>query len=182
MLQSIKKLAVVLLLVAVFTSCNQGPTLQTYFVDNQTNNSFVSIDIPASLVKEDEIEKLTDEQKEAYKSVDKVNVLAFQRTDENIEKYNLELENVKVILEDPKYEELMRGSTSGGKFVLKFLGDSEESIDEFIIFGSASDKGFVVARVLGDDMNASKLMSLSSVLDSDQFENSQIKEWTEIFK
>lgn len=182
MIQSIKKSIVVLFLVTVFTSCNQGPTLQTYFVDNQTNSSFISLDIPASLLKEDEIQKFTVVQQEAYESVDKVNVLAFQRLEDNLDEYNLELENVKVILNDPKYEELMRGSTSGGKFVLKFLGDSEESIDEFIIFGSASDKGFVVARVLGDDMNATKLMSLGKVLNGAQFENSQIKQWTEIFK
>lgn len=182
MLQSIKKSIVMMLLVATYTSCNQGPTLQTYFVDNQTNNSFISVDIPASLVKEDEIDKLTDEQKEAYESVDKINVLAFRLTEENKLDYDVELGNVKAILENPKYEELMRGTTTEGRFVLKFLGESEQSIDELIIFGSASDKGFVVARVLGDDMNAGKLMSLRSVLNSAQFENSQIKEWTEIFK
>ena len=39
-----------MLLVAAFTSCNQGPTLQTYYVDNELTPGFISQDIPTSFL------------------------------------------------------------------------------------------------------------------------------------
>lgn len=173
MLQSIKKLTVVLLLVMTFLSCNQGPTLQTYYVDNQVTPGFVSADIPTSLINVEDVE-MTEEQQEAYESVDKLNVLTFLLSEDNKDTYNVELEKVNVILNDTKYEELMRGSTKGGKFVVKFLGESESSIDELIVFGSASDKGFAIIRALGDDMNAAKLIKLSEVLQSADVDENQL--------
>lgn len=181
MIQSIKKSVVVLFLVAAFTSCNQGPTLQTYYVDNELKPGFASFDVPTSFVNVENI-NMTEEQKEAYNSVDKLNVLTFMKADTDAEDYKLELEKVKTILKDPKYEELIRGGNStDGKFVVKFLGDIE-NIDELIIFGSANNKGFMIARILGDDMNASKLMSLSSVLENVKFEDTDLNGLTDFFK
>ncbi len=162
-----------LLLVTAFTSCNQGPTLQTYYVDNELKPGFVTADVPTSLINLEDVE-MTDEQHEAYNSVDKLNVLTFIEEDTDAVEYKAELEKVKTILENPKYEELMRGGNStDGKFVVKFLGDLE-SIDELIVFGSANNKGFMIARILGDDMNAEKLMSLSTVLEKANFEDAQL--------
>ena len=169
------------LLVAAFTSCDQGPTLQTYYVDNELKPGFASFDMPTSFINLENVE-MTDEQREAYESVDKLNVLTYIEENTDLEDYTLELEKVKAILKNPKYEELMRGGNSrDGKFVIKFLGDVE-NIDELIVFGNANNKGFMIARVLGKDMNASKLMSLTSVLEKANFEESQIKGLTDFFK
>ncbi|WP_299116357.1 DUF4252 domain-containing protein [uncultured Winogradskyella sp.] len=173
MIQSIKKLTAVLFLVAAFTSCNQGPTLQTYYVDNQEKSGFVSVDAPTSLLNVEDIE-MTEEQREAYESVDKLNVLAFRLSQDNYEEYEVELQKVKVILKDTKYEELIRGSTKEGKFVVKFLGESETSIDELIVFGNSNDKGFAIVRVLGDNMNAAKLMKLSDVIENANVDEGQL--------
>jgi len=181
MIQSIKKSMVVLFLVAAFTSCNQGPTLQTYYVDNELKPGFASFDVPTSFVNVESVD-MTDEQKEAYNSVDKLNVLTFMKEDTEAEDYNLELEKVKTILKDERYEELMRGGNStDGKFVVKFLGEID-NIDELIIFGNANNKGFLIARILGDDMNAGKLMSLSSVLNDAKFEDTNLNSLTDFFK
>ena len=181
MIQSIKKSIVVLFLVAAFTSCNQGPTLQTYYVDNELKPGFASFDVPTSIINVEGVE-MTDQQREAYKSVDKLNVLTFIKEDTEAEEYKLELEKVKTILKNPKYEELMRGGNSkDGKFVVKFLGDVE-NIDELIIFGNANKRGFMIARILGDDMNAGKLMSLSTVLEKAKFEDTNLTGLTDFFK
>jgi Domain of unknown function (DUF4252) len=181
MTQSIKKSIVMLLLAVAFTSCNQGPTLQTYYVDNELNPGFSSFDVPTSVINVEKVD-MTDEQKDAYNSVSKLNVLTFMINEENVEDYKLELENVKEILKNPKYEELMRGSTDDGRFVVKFLGESELSIDELIVFGSASDKGFMIARILGDNMNAGELMKLGDVLQNANIEDSQLSSLTDFFK
>jgi hypothetical protein len=181
MIQSIKKLTVVVILITVFTSCDQGPTLQTYFVDNEMQSGFISLDVPASVIDVENIE-LTEEQREAYESVDKLNVLAYKADSLRTDEFQGELRRVNNILKDDKYDELIRGGNSvDGKFVVKFLGDVE-NIDELILFGNANDQGFVIARVLGNDMNAKKLMTLQSVLQNANIEDSQLKELTDFFK
>ena len=181
MIQSIKKSVVLLLLVVAFTSCDQGPTLQTYFVDNELKTGFLSVDAPVSLLNLDEV-NLNEEQQEAYESIDKLNVLAYRVDANNVEEYDIELAKITAILKNPKYEELMRGGNSkDGRFMVKFIGEVE-NVDELILFGNAKDKGFIVARVLGDDMNAGKIMSLQSVLKDMDFENANLSGITDFFK
>jgi len=181
MKQSIKKLMVMLLLVMAFTSCNQGPTLQTYYVDNELQPGFSSFDVPTSVVNVEKVE-MTDAQRKAYNSVDKLNVLTFVLNENNGEDYKVELGKVNTILKNPKYEELMRTNLDGSKIVVKFLGESEASIDELILFGSSNDRGFAIARILGDNMNAGQLMQLGDVLQNAQIEDSQLKGLTDFFK
>lgn len=176
-----KHIVVMVVLVATLFSCDQNPSLQTYFVDNQEKPNFLSIDLPLSMLKIDET-KLSEEQREAYKSVDKLNMLAYKKDSIDQATYKTELSKVKAILDDQKYQELIRGGNSTeGKFVIKYLG-AEDNIDEFIIFGSSNDMGFAVVRVLGDDMDPNKLMKLSSVLDNGNVENEQVKQFMDFFK
>jgi len=169
------------LIVTAFVSCNNGPTLQTYYVDNELKPGFTTFDIPTSFIDVDKVE-LSEQQEKAYNSIDKLNVLAFKLDDKNSEAYAIEIENVKAILKNPKYEELMRGgNTTDGKFVVKFLGDIE-NIDELIILGNANDKGFMVARILGDDMNANDLMSLRTIMNDVKFEDTDLNGLTDFFK
>ena len=63
MTSSINKLITMLVLVVTFTSCDQNPSLQTYFVDNELKPGFTSIDIPTSLLNIEQT-VLTEEQKE----------------------------------------------------------------------------------------------------------------------
>ncbi len=150
-------------MVAVFTSCNFEETLQSYFVANQETPNFISVDIPASFVNVENVE-LTDEQREAYESVDKINMLAY-RLDGNEAEYRAELAKVQVILKDERYEDLFRGGNSAdGKIIVKYIG-TDSSIDELIIFGSAKDKGFAIVRVLGNNMEPAKIMKLGDVVN-----------------
>ena len=181
MLSSIKKLIVMLVLVVTFTGCNQNPTLQTYFVDHELKPGFTSIDIPTSFLNIEQT-NLTEEQKEAYKSIHKLNMLAFVMSEDNKDDYEVELEKVRTILKDPKYEELMRGgNTTDGKFMIKFLG-KEDRIDELIVFGNANDKGFAIIRVLGNNMSAAKVVELYSALDTANINESQITQFADFFK
>ena len=126
--------------------------------------------------------EMTDAQRKAYNSVDKLNVLTFVLNENNGEDYKVELGKVNTILKNPKYEELMRTNLDGSKIVVKFLGESEASIDELILFGSSNDRGFAIARILGDNMNAGQLMQLGDVLQNAQIEDSQLKGLTDFFK
>jgi hypothetical protein len=176
-----KSIAYMVILVATLYSCNQNPSLQTYYVDNQEKQNFLSVDIPANFLNLDE-NSLTEEQKEAYESIEKLNMLAYRLNANNEAEYNTELQKVKAILDDPKYEELMRGGNAvDGKFVIKILGE-EDDIEEFILFGSSNDKGFAIVRVLGDEMNPMKIMNLVSALDKANVDDAQVGEFMKFFK
>jgi len=169
--------------VAVFTSCNFEETLQSYYVANQETANFISVDIPASFVNVENVD-LTDEQREAYESVDKLNMLAY-RLDGNEEEYRAELAKVQVILKDERYEDLFRGGNStDGKIIVKYIG-TDSSIDELIIFGSAKDKGFAIVRVLGSNMEPAKIMKLGDVvnkLSTGENNMEEVQEFMNFFK
>ncbi|WP_053978348.1 DUF4252 domain-containing protein [Mangrovimonas xylaniphaga] len=181
MIPSIKNSIWLVALVIALLSCSQGPTLQTYYVDNELKPGFTSIDVPTSFLNIEET-SLTEEQKEAYESVDKLNMLAFVVSDSNRTEYETEVAKVKTILKDPKYQELIRGGNStDGHFVVKYLGE-ETNIDELVLFGDSNDKGFAIIRVLGDNMNINKIMKLSSVLENADLGEAEIGKFAEMFK
>lgn len=182
MTQSIKTIIKMLILVVTIQSCNQDLTLQTYYVDKELQPGFTSLDVPVSMLKINE-EVLTEEQKEAYESVDKLSMIAYVADETNQDKMQFEYNKVKEILKDPKYEELMRGGNStDGQFIVKCIGGDGDDVDEFILLGHSTDNGFAVVRILGDNMNFNKIMKLTSVLDENSLEQSQIKDITKFFK
>lgn len=169
------------ILVVAFQSCNQNASLQTYYVDNELAPGFTNLDIPVSMLKIDET-TLTKTQKEAYESIEKLSLLAFVADETNTETMNLELAKVQAILKQTKYEELMRGGNStDGKFIVKCIGDGD-NVDEFILFGNSNESGFAIVRVLGDDMNFSKIMELSTVFNESDVGSEQLEKITKFFK
>lgn len=178
---SIKNSIMMLILVAVLSSCSQGESLQSYFVFNQEKADFMSVDIPANFLNLDD-QNLTDEQMKAYESMNKLNMLGFTKTESNQAVYEAELVKVRALLKDPKYQELFRGgSSTDGKITVKYIGD-DDSIDELIIFGTANDKGFAIVRVLGDNMEPGKIMQLGDVVKDLNFESSDLKQFTGFFQ
>ncbi|WP_460219561.1 DUF4252 domain-containing protein [Psychroserpens sp. MEBiC05023] len=178
---SIKTIIKMVILVVTLQSCNQNLSLQSYYVDSELAPGFTSLDVPTSMLKIDE-DQLTEAQKEAHESIEKLSLLAFVVDESNKETMDIELAKVKTILKDPKYEELMRGGNStDGKFVVKCIGDGD-NVDEFILLGNSNESGFVVVRVLGDDMNFNKIMELASIFDENSIEESQFKDITKFFK
>lgn len=171
------------LLVTVLMSCNQGPTLQSYIVDNQESNNFTTIDLPVSVVSFDE-SKLTADQKAAYHSVKRLNFLGYRLQKGNEAEYNAEMAEVKSILKDKKYHELMRmGNNEDGKIAIKYLG-TEHQIDELIVFGNANNQGFGILRVLGDGMQPDKMVKLINALKNADvnIDEGQLKGIADFFK
>jgi len=156
--------------------CSPELTLQTYFVEHQEASGFMSVDIPMSFLNPDKIE-LTNDQEEAIDSIDKLNMLAYSLKDGTEEEFNTEIAKIKTILKAEKYNELIRGgNSSDGKLYIKFIGEDSE-IDELIVFGFSSDNGFAIIRVLGDNMELSKIMKLETVVDQFDTENANVEDF-----
>ena len=180
MKKSIKNIMVTFFLVATLTACNQGETLQGYYVANQETPNFMSIDIPLSFLDIDKVE-LTEVQKEAYESIDKLNMLGYKLSDDNEEEYNTELAKVQTILKSDKYEDLFRGgNNTDGKVIVKYIG-TDSTIDELIVLGTMNDKGFAIIRVLGDNMEPAKIMKLGDVVGQLDSEENQFKDFLDFF-
>jgi hypothetical protein len=164
--------------VLLFLSCNNEPTLQRYFVDNADNKLFTAVDISPSILNTNKI-ALTDSQKEALKSFEKVNVLVFKSDSLNAKAYTHEITNLETILKKETYQELMKmGSNSTG--VTMYFTGKDDAIDELIVFAKNKDKGFAVARVLGDNMSPTTAMNLLSIIQQSKMDTNVFKPLQEI--
>jgi len=162
-----KKITTVLALfvVALFTSCNNQQTLQEYLVASQEKNGFITVDIPINFIKPKSLD-VSDDVKETIKSIRKVNLVALPYQG-NEEAYETEKETLNTILKtNDKYKSLMRMNTQGIKMNIYFTG-SADAIDEVIAFGYAKDKGVGVARILGEDMDPSKIIDMMNNITVD---------------
>jgi hypothetical protein len=154
--------------VLLLSACGNDASLQKYIVEKQNDYSFITLDLPSSLILAED-NNLTDEQLKAVKSIKKINILALQLKEDNRAQYEVEKERVKAILSDDKYETLMKYGSSDLGATLMFTGDVE-AINELIIFASDEEKGFGLFRVIGDKMNPSQVVKLMDNVNSNNFD------------
>ena len=166
-------LGLLIVVSALFSSCNNEPSLQKYFVENTENKNFVALDLSPKMLNIDRL-KLTSEENAALKSFEKVNILAFKLNDSNKPEFEAERVKVGAILKEEKYQQLMKfGSGKDGASV-SFIGDTEH-IDEFVFYANNKENGFAVVRVLGKDMNPTGIFTLMSVLKNANVDLEQLK-------
>lgn len=148
----------VALLSFAFNSCNNDPSLQEYYVENQENSEFLALDVPSSLLTGSN-SGLTAEQKATLETINKVNLIAFPLKEDNQEVFETEKEKITKILSDEKYQTLMKFGKGTTRGQVMFTGE-DDAIDEFIVFGSDEERGFGVARITGKDMKPEDLIKL----------------------
>lgn len=178
MKKSIKVSGIAILGLFMFMACNNQKTIQEYYVEKQESDEFIAIDVPASLV--DVGENATEETRATMKTIKKLNVLAFKIDDTNKAEYEKEQANVKQILKNERYNELMRMKHEGVNVVINYEG-SDEAVDEFIIFASDDSRGFAVARVLGDKMEPAKIMKMAEDMKNLDADGAALAELGDLF-
>lgn len=157
-----------------FVSCNAKPTLQTYFVDHQETPNFISMDVPISFLGTDDIQ-MTETQRQAINSIDKLNMLGYSLKSGDIDVFNTEIDNVKALLKDKRYSELLRlGNQKDGKVKISYIVDGD-AIDELVVFGQSINYGFAIIRVLGDDMDVSNIMELGPIINKLDTKNMNVE-------
>lgn len=177
-----KNIVITLFSIFFLTSCSNKPTLQKYFVENTESKDFISIDLGSDIINTEKM-SLTDEDKEALKSFEKVNVLAFKKEESNKDNYEVEVKKVKTILKDTvSYNELMKFRTGNDGAAIYFVGDDDEHINEFVLFANKKENGFAVVRVLGKDMNPMNIMKIMRLMQKSDINLEQLKPLQEIMK
>lgn len=174
----INSLLVVLMLVVA--SCSSTQSLQEYYVAKSENPNFLSVDLPVSLLNMEKVD-LNAEQREALNSLKKMNILAFKKTDANTIEFEAEKTTVKAILKNEKFIDLMKLNTSYGKGVIKYIGD-DEMIDEVIIYGDNDEKGFMLIRVLGNNMKPANLIQFMQAIQKSDYKGEGLGEIGDFLK
>ena len=95
-----KKAVIILSVLAIFVSCNQQKTIQTYIVEKQDKPGFMSVDLPMSLIQLNS-DKVPLDVKDGYESIKKVNVLGLPYLNNN-EAYEIEKKAISLILNNSK--------------------------------------------------------------------------------
>lgn len=177
---SIKDLLIMLSVLVSFVSCDDGVTLQRYFVDHQESGDFINVDLPGTILSLDET-KLNEEQQEAYNSIKRLNFLGFKTNESNMDVYTTEVAKVSAILKSKKYNDLIEFSDKGKRVVVKYIGDDDQA-DEVIVFGSSKDMGFGIVRVLGNDMKPEQMVTLVDAMKTSKMDGSQFEGIANFFK
>lgn len=164
-MKPLKSIIGTFLLALVVMACNKEQTLQEYIVESKENNEYMSIDLPANIIQLDDTQ-LSEENKATLATIKKMNFLAFPLSDSNKELYASEKQKVTGILKQDTFTELMRVKGKVGDIIVSFVGD-DDAIDEVVIFGASDEKGFALARVLGENMNPADILKIAQHMEID---------------
>ena len=171
-----KKAVIILSVLAIFVSCNQQKTIQTYIVEKQDKPGFMSVDLPMSLIQLNS-DKVPLDVKDGYESIKKVNVLGLPYLN-NKEAYEIEKKAISLILNNSTlYKKLMKMDMNGMSVSIYYNGDAND-INEVIVFGYSKKIGVGVARVIGNNMNPAKITQMAEYLkiDPNQLNLQQFKQ------
>jgi hypothetical protein len=160
-------------------SCSNKESLQRYIVDRQGDDSFLKIDIAASLLQTDGA-NFSQEEKDILATVKKINVVAYPIEKGNIEAYKVKREELKNILDQARYKTLMIFGSNKEEATLKYVGE-EDAIDEIIVFASDDEKGFALFRLLGDNMEPAKMIKLMNAIEKGDVDVSKLTSIGKIF-
>jgi hypothetical protein len=169
-----KKLLLLVSVVIILCSCEDKPSLQKYFVENTESSKFIAVDLAPSIIKTDKM-ALSETEIAALKSFEKMNILAFRTDSTNSVGYEEEIKEVKTILKDESYQQLMKAGSGNDGAAIYFVGDDDEHIEEFVVLVGKKENGFAVVRVLGNDMNPTHIMNMLSLLQKSQVNLDQLK-------
>lgn len=153
-------------------SCSNEKSLQRYLVDRQDDDSFLKVDIAASLLQTDS-NSMTQEEKDILETVKKINVVAFPLKDDNADQYETKRQELKDIINQEQYKTLMKFGSNKRGATLKYLGE-EDAISEIIVFASDDEKGFALFRLLGDNMRPDQMIKLMNSIERGDLDASKL--------
>ena len=153
-------------------SCSNEKSLQRYLVDRQDDDSFLKVDIAASLLQTDD-NSMTQEEKDILATVKKINVVAFPLNEENKDQFDVKKQELKDIINQEKYKTLMKFGSNKRGATLKYLGE-EDAINEIIVFATDDEKGFALFRLLGENMRPDQMIKLMSSIEKGDIDASRL--------
>ncbi|QTE23141.1 DUF4252 domain-containing protein [Polaribacter cellanae] len=178
-MRKLTTICTLLFLVVFASSCKDEKSLQQYFIDVQEKEGFVNGDLPVSsllTLKTD----VSNDVKETIKSIKKINVAYFVKTADNEATYQKEKATLKNVFSSKAYKNLMTMKMNGMNMKVYYTGNTD-SLDEVILFGYEDKSGVGVARLLGDNMNPTKIIEMLNSVKFDE-DGASLEQFANIFK
>lgn len=168
-----RSILALVLIALTFSSCKKEDSIQTFFVEHQERPDYSVVDVSSSLL---DLEKtnLNAEEQEALDSFDKLHILLYKATDSTQEAYESELKKINKVFKNKAYPELFVFNDNGTKFKIHTVGENDE-VDEILVLASSNRMGFAAIRVLGDNMDATKMATLVSKIQNSNANNDKLK-------
>ncbi len=156
-MNTIKNIITIIVLSFAFVGCDTTPTVQEYIVKHQEDERFNYLDISSNIL---QLKNFTDnaEIDDILKSIHKVNVLTLKDENKNI--YDTESKTIAKIIKDSHYKMLSKIDNKYFRTSISYLGN-DDSINELLVFVKVKkEKQLTLIRVLGDQMDVSKISEL----------------------
>lgn len=169
-----EKLILLISTIILFWSCDNQPTLQKYFVEKTESSNFIALDVSPNIINTKKV-NLDSSEKAALDSFEKMNILVFKTDSINVIAYQKEILQVKSILKDESYQELMKVGSGNDGAAIYFVGNDDEHIEEFVVFARKKENGFAIIRILGNDMNPTHISNMLRLLQKSQVDMEQLK-------
>jgi ERCC4-related helicase len=165
-----KKILIALVVVLGLSSCKNA-AVEHYFVDNAEKEGFMAVDLPASILKVDDA--ISADAKKTLASIKKLNIIALKKDAVDATTFEAERLKFKALKKDKSYEELISFKNGNTNFSVKIQGETN-AIDQILVFADDKEKGFGIARILGDKMNPAKIMQLKDAFGNMDLDGNQL--------
>lgn len=153
-----KKLLSALVVSILLVSCNSEQSLQEYLVERDNSSDFISASIPTNLIFQN-MDSLSSEEKESLQKIEKINLLALTKK-KGSAILEEEREALRSILAQTEFESLI--NFNGGDREAKFVySGTEDKIDELVFFGFDAERGLLLLRMRGNDVNANDIYQIT---------------------
>ena len=177
-MKNIVKISILLTIVLFVNACKNEKSLQEYLVNTSGKEGFYTGDLPISSILKANAD-VSNDVKETIKSIKKINIAFLPKSYDNATTYNVEKEKLKNIFKDnDNYKSLMSMKMKGMNVKLYYSGKTD-AIDEVIVFGYGEKNGVGVARLLGENMNPSKIIEMMNNVNVDS-NNASFKNFSNI--
>lgn len=159
-----------LFLVFLIWGCSPKASLQEYFVSKAEDGNFLIVNIPTSTLGIPQ-DSLSVSDQAALSSFHKLNILVYKADLNNPDFMEQELNTIRSIIDAKPYEELMvlNDKRLSGKVIV--VGQDND-LKEVVFFGQSPNLGFVLARVLGDQMTTKKVVQVASLVQEENVDSS----------
>jgi hypothetical protein len=175
------KFIVVFVCALVLFSCDSKPSLQKYFVEKTESSKFIAVDLSPNIIKTNKV-NLSETEKAALESFDKMNVIAFKSDSTDVTGYETEITEVKTILKEETYQQLIKFGSGNDGAAIYFVGNDDEHIEEFVVLAQKKENGFAVIRVLGNDMNPNHVLNMLRLLQKSNLDLEQLQPLQQLMK
>lgn len=164
-----KTIVTLCLCAIVLTSC-QTNSLQSYLVDHKSDENFMSVDFSLRTFV-DNFDEMDQEQKDVFEDINKINFLAFKKNGSNNDQFSKKRKELLDILSNEFTEGQLMSMNVDGNQMQMYADNIDSTVKEIVIFASNNDKGFLVARLLGDDLNPENFMKMAKMSGDMDFDS-----------